>query len=129
MKTAKQVVEDIIALFKRGDLDAMLQLFDKNCVVREAPSLPFGGDWHGHDGLVAFSTRQSELMEIAPTYLGLYEMDESRVLIHTSMQMTSKASGVKETTQVLEMFTVRNGLVTEALPFYWDSDAVARAAS
>lgn len=127
MKTNKQVLEEVRTKFETGNFDGMLQLFDVNCVVRQAPCLPFGGDWFGHDGVVAFWARQSELMEIAPTFLGLYEIDVSRFLVHASLQMTSRASGATETTQVLEIFTVRNGLITEALPFYWNSDAVTRA--
>jgi hypothetical protein len=51
---------------KRADNDheGMLRLWDENCVIREAPDLPFGGDWSGRDGLTALET--IEVGQICP---------------------------------------------------------------
>ncbi|MGW6332977.1 nuclear transport factor 2 family protein [Nocardia rhamnosiphila] len=129
MKTAKQVLDELSETFASNDFEAMLRLFDENCVVREAPDLPFGGDWTGRDGVAALSARQAEYFEMVPTSLGVYEIDESRLIMHTSMQMTSRATGAQETIPIMEMYTVRDGLIIEAFPFYWDAAAVTRLAA
>lgn len=66
MKSAIQVHDELQQTFVSGDVDAMLELFDENCVIREAPDLPFGGDWKGREGVMALSAHMAELFEWSP---------------------------------------------------------------
>lgn len=129
MKTAIEVHEELQQTFASGDVEAMLNLFDENCVIREAPDLPFGGDWKGREGVMALTTRMGELFDMVPTPIGTYEVDESRFITHVSMEMTSKATGVKQTIPILEMYTVKDGLIVEAFPHYWNAGALTTPVS
>ena len=125
MKTAKQVHEEITAAFGAGDFATMLALFSPDCVVREAPGLPFGGEYVGRDGLQKLFATVGETFELSPTLLNVYEVSKSVVIAHTAMRITSRATGDSVDMPVLEIFTVRDGLVVEAAPFYWDTHRLA----
>jgi ketosteroid isomerase-like protein len=128
VKTAIQVHDELQRTFVAGDVEAMLNLFDENCVIREAPDLPFGGDWKGREGVTALAARMAELFDMVPTPLGLYEVDDTHFITHVSMEMTSKTTGVKQTIPILEMYTVRDGLIVEAFPYYWNAGSLTAPA-
>jgi ketosteroid isomerase-like protein len=49
-------VEIVRRLFKAvddRDVEPMLEIYDPEVVIREAPSLPYGGEYHGHEGMVS----------------------------------------------------------------------------
>ena len=66
MRTAKQLQEEVSAAFAEGDIERMFGCFAEDCVVREAPGLPFGGDWVGHDGMRAMFGVMAQNFELQP---------------------------------------------------------------
>ncbi len=128
MKTAKQLQEEVSDAFAAGDMSRMLECFSPDCVVREAPGLPFGGDWVGHDGMQALFAAMAENFQMEATLLDVYEIDDSTVILHTMMRMTT-TDGRAVDMPILEIFRSRDGLIVEAVPFYWDGAQIARMAS
>jgi ketosteroid isomerase-like protein len=50
---SEENLETVRRLFKaveEGDLAGVLAAYDENIVIREAESLPYGGEFHGHEG-------------------------------------------------------------------------------
>jgi ketosteroid isomerase-like protein len=129
MKTAKQVHAEISAAFAAGDMPAQLALFSPQCVVREAPGLPFGGEYVGHEGLQTLFATIGEFFELSATLLDVYEVSDSIVIAHTNMRITSRSTGDSVEMPVLEVFTVQDGLVIEAAPFYWDTQRLSSMAN
>ena len=124
MKTAKQVFNELLATIADNDHEGMLRLWDENCVVREAPDLPFGGDWSGRDGLTALAARQSESFQIcAESHRPVQDRRIEGYHALSSTRSTSRVTGTQHTIPVLKMYTVRNGLITKAFPFYWNAGA------
>ena len=128
MRTAKQLQEEVSAAFAEGDMERMFECFAEDCVVREAPGLPFGGDWVGHDGMRAMFAEMAQNFELQPTLLDVYEPSDSMVILHTMMRITSK-SGETVDMPVLEIFKSRDDRIVEAIPFYWDGPWLARIAA
>ncbi len=129
MRSAKQVHDEMMRAFGVGDMATLVSLFSPSCVVREAPGLPFGGDYVGHEGLSTLFSTLGDAFDIVPTLLDVYEVSDSLVISNTSMRMTSRQTGESVDMPVLEMFTVRDGLIVEAVPFYWDTEKVATMAA
>ncbi len=48
------LVRRLYAAFEALDLDAILEIVSPDVVVIQAPELPWGGEFHGHDGLGRF---------------------------------------------------------------------------
>lgn len=95
MKTAKQVHEEIAAAFEAGDFATMLALFSPDSVVREAPGLPFGGEYVGHDGLQKLFATVGEIFELSPTLLDVYERSATR---SSSRTLTCESRHVRPVT-------------------------------
>src|SRR4051812_11936857 len=128
MRTAKQLYEEVSAAFADGDMARMFNCFAEDCVIREAPGLPFGGDWVGHDGMRAMFELVAKHFELQPTLLDVYEASDSTVISYTMMRMTSKSDETVDM-PVLEIFNSRDGRIVEAIPFYWDVERLARMAA
>lgn len=48
-------------------------------------------------------------------------------MVRTIVRAVSRATGREPTFPILQTLTVREGRITEVRPFYWDTEAVARA--
>jgi ketosteroid isomerase-like protein len=129
MKTAKQVHEEVDKAFHEGDFAKMLSLFSETCVVREAPGLPFGGDHVGREAIQRMFASLNEVFEMSPTLLDVFEVSDSLVITYMSMHFTSRVTGESVDMPVLEMLTVRDGMIVEAFPFYWDTHRLALMAT
>ena len=129
MKTAKEVNDEILAVFKDGDNDRLFSLYSTSVVVREAPSLPFGGEYVGHDGLRRLLAAMGDSFDIEPTLLDVFEISDSLVIIYMSLRMAVPTTGEVVDMPVLELLTLRDGVVVEAVPFYWDTQQVVAMAS
>ena len=129
MRSAKQVHDEMMRAFGAGDMTTLESLFSPSCVVREAPGLPFGGEYVGHEGFAKLFASIGESFDLDPTLLDVYEVSDSFVISNTRMRMTSRQTGESVDMPVLEMFTVRDGLIVEARPFYWDTHKLASMAA
>ncbi len=47
-----EIVRRLFQTVEERDLETMFELYDPEVVIREAPSLPYGGEYHGHAGVV-----------------------------------------------------------------------------
>jgi hypothetical protein len=121
MSTNLEIVRAIYAAGTTGDLEGMLRHIDARFTCYEAPSLPYGGEYHGPEGLSrlfqkvfsvweTFSVELTELLESGPTVVAL-------------MQLRVKLKGAGQTVEmpVVEIWRLRDGKVVELRPFYWDT--------
>jgi len=46
------VVRRLFQAVEARDIEPMYELYDGDVIVREAPSLPYGGEYRGHDGIL-----------------------------------------------------------------------------
>ncbi len=47
-----EIVRRLFRTVEERDLETMFELYDPEVVIRESTSLPYGGEYHGHDGVV-----------------------------------------------------------------------------
>src|SRR5215207_8792436 len=50
--TNVEIVRRLFRTVEERDLETMFDLYDPQIVIRESPSLPYGGEYHGHEGVV-----------------------------------------------------------------------------
>jgi len=128
------VTDDNIELIKRmfrdvaaHGWDELLNYYARDVVVSQAPSLPYGGDWHGHDGLRELGQRYRALWK-RDFNAGLdehhYAAGDNLVVTQHRFIARSAITDRKIDIPVAEFFFLRAGKVIKALPFYWDSAAV-----
>ncbi|MGW5729209.1 nuclear transport factor 2 family protein [Nocardia beijingensis] len=93
-------------------------------VMRQASSLPYGGDWQGHDGFRGFIAAMRDswdgLWFDEQQFLG----DEARVVVYSRGRLRARRTGRILQTSLLQWISFRDGLITEFRPYYQDTSAV-----
>ena len=88
--SALAVVKRFEELFMDGDRPAALEVIGEDQVTHEAPSLPYAGDWRGHEGWLAlaqaFTDTWEPLGEIDCTYS---ELGEDTVVARVKLDLLS----------------------------------------
>ncbi len=104
-----------------GDFSPIAATLDPQCVIYQPRSLPYGGEWHGHDGferwMRLFTAMWASLEVKEPQQLLMDEVVISRSHVYAER----RGSGEKFDWPLLQYFTFREGLILELWPFYWDT--------
>jgi ketosteroid isomerase-like protein len=108
---------------RAGDIAECLDLVHDDLVFAEAPSLPFGGDHVGKDGLVQMLRAVSRQFRVK---LGTPEIvaGEEFVAVRVSGTMTSRATDRSMPMDVVDIYRVRDGRIARVDVFYKDTAAV-----
>jgi ketosteroid isomerase-like protein len=106
-----------------------LNMLDGDFVIRQPPTLPYGGDYHGPDGFVEMFTRLTRM--VLPEPLGPRTVRDAgdRVLLHDTVRFTWRASGQSVVTDVAEVHKVRDGKMIEIDIYHKSPEAVAALAA
>ncbi|MFI1385167.1 nuclear transport factor 2 family protein [Embleya sp. NPDC020886] len=96
-------------------------------VMYQAPGLPYGGPRYGPSGIEDFMAAMSEAWREMEFLEQRFAVDGESVAILNRGLLTARATGRVLDTWVMQMITVRDGLITEIRPFYWDTKAVDAA--
>jgi uncharacterized protein len=106
------------------NFDEVAEVVHPDFVLRQAPSLPFGGEWHGHEGLQrfldTFVTLWESLDVVDPQ---VHEVGGGTVITLVTMHARSRATGRTLRTPICQVMRFEDGLLREVRPFYWDTAA------
>jgi uncharacterized protein len=100
-------------------------LLDREFVVYEAGGLPYSGEYHGPDGFFELLGKMNQAMELTPGETFQYLLADGTVAIRGRLKFTSRASGQSVEMGLVEIYTVRDGLIVELDVYYKDPSAVA----
>ena len=117
------LVTELAKRFMAGDGAGALALFHPDIRIEQPASLPHGG-WHqGHDGMASmgavFGQYWTRVIE-DPRIFG----SDGRVVQLTTQTWTAKSTGRSATVDVVELFRVSGGQVTEVRVFQQDTHAL-----
>ena len=111
-----------------GDFAVIAATLHPDCVIYQADSLPYAGEWRGHRGfedwMKSFSKEWSAL-EVRDSHF--YPSGADTIFSHSLVSATAKISGSKIQFPLLQMITTRQNLILAIRPFYWDTAEVLRA--
>jgi uncharacterized protein len=114
------VVEQLVGRFRAGDWDAALDLLHPEFRIEQPASLPHGG-WHrGRDGMGAMAGVFARYWDRTIGPPRIVDCGDLVVQI-TAQTWTGKATGRSATVDVVELFTVTDGLVREIRVFQQDT--------
>ncbi len=120
MTDAKGVVTELLRRFQAGDWEAAQQLYHPQLRVEQPPSFPHGG-WHqGVEGMNRMAAEFARHWARTIDGSRLLGCGDSAVLV-TTQTWTSKATGRSATVDVVELFSVIDGLISEIRVFQQDS--------
>ncbi len=118
------VVSKFLESIAKFDVEGALGCLHPEAVVEEAASLPYGGT---HVGVPGFMTIVTKMTEAAvPTFESFEVFDGGdRVIGRIQLHLLAHASGAELRMQVVEIYTVTDGLITHADVFYKDTKVLA----
>ena len=105
-----ELVRRLYAALEAVDLEAILEIFDPEVEVFQTPELPWGGDFHGHDGLGRFFGLLRENITSKVTIQTVYAAGDEVVQIGRTAG-TVNANGAPFDVQEMHLLTVRDGRV------------------
>ena len=120
--------EDIVAKMQRfyasiaaGDIDTVNAILAPDVIVHEAESLPYPGTFHGHAGFWDLMAKVAEYWEgLVASDFRFYSNSEG-VLARLTLKATSAATGEALEQELIEAWTVEDGLLKEGRIFYFDT--------
>jgi uncharacterized protein len=132
VKSAKDVVEAFETTIQGGwsgevDLTEVLSHLHPDIEIIEAASLPYAGIWRGHAGFLELAAYFQETWRFLPGKTFEYVADDDRVVVLTLGRAVAKPTGREVEWRLAEVFVVREGLIAEIRPFYYDTAAITAA--
>jgi ketosteroid isomerase-like protein len=105
-------------------VDEALSLLHDEIVVHAAGDVPYSGDYRGPAELFELLTKISEVLELTPSPETQVLADGDKVMLHSRLTFTARASGESVEMGVAEVYTVRDGLIVELDVYYKNPSAV-----
>lgn len=133
MNTAKSVLERFYEAEAEyvssggQDFGPVAATLHEDVVIIQADSLPFGGEWRGHDGFEGWMRAFGEAWSAASAQDVRIVEDRDTVIVLATMEATARATGEEVRAPICHVVRVRDGLLAEFRVFYWDTAATNRA--
>ncbi|MCX4744446.1 nuclear transport factor 2 family protein [Kitasatospora sp. NBC_01287] len=111
----------------RASFDELAECLDPEVLMHQAPGLPYGGTWRGARGIEEFMAAMSEAWQSLEFFEQRFVVEGDTVVVLNRGRLRARATGRALDTSVMQLITVKDGLISEIHPFYWDTMAVAEA--
>lgn len=124
----REIVEQIYAAANAGDLEGVAARLHPDVVLRQAASLPYGGEYVGREAAMGCLLKMfAEFWEVGALTVHNLAVDGDLVISAADLTATARPTGQAVHMPFRECFTLRDGLVVELQPFYYDTAAIAAA--
>ena len=110
-----------------ASFDAMAATLDPDVVLHQSPDLPFGGDYHGHDGYRDWAAAMSDCFDRLEVLEPAFFENDGRVVVVCRLLTRGRQTGVTLELPMAQVVTARQGRITEFRPFYWNVPAYVAA--
>jgi uncharacterized protein len=119
--TGEEIVTELARRFAAGDGAGAAALFHPEIRIEQPGSLPHGG-WHrGLDGMASMGAAFGQHWTRAIADPRIFGCGSDVVVQVTSQTWTAKATGRSATVDVVELFSFRDGMVSEIRVFQQDT--------
>jgi ketosteroid isomerase-like protein len=125
----KETVRRLFKAVEERDLAGVLAAYDENVVIREAESLPYGGEFHGHEGGQRHALGALEVWgNLQPPgertmNAKFLDAGEDYVIVLWRQRGVS-SDGEKFDAPVVSVYRMRGGKIVESQMFHSDTKAL-----
>ncbi len=106
-----QVVRAVFDAFSRGDMPAMLELFDPSVVFTPLPDAPDLQSFHGHEGLLQGMAQTTEIWDDFSAELREMRDFDDRVLASLRWWGRGPSSGIQMEVDICALVAFREGKI------------------
>ena len=123
-----EVVRRLFQSVEDRDVETMFELYDDQVVIREATSLPYGGEYKGHEGVVEHGfgylgtwqpVQQAGDEALEPEFLGAGE----KVFVRWRQKATAP-NGEHIDLPAISEYCVRDGKIVSSSMHHFDTGAI-----
>jgi uncharacterized protein len=118
----RSVVQRFYDCSLRADLDGVAKILHPDIVTYEPPSLPYGGAHTGRDGVLQLLAQLYSMIDLDAIVVGDILVNSERAAAFLEITFGDSASNHK--VSVVETFVIREGLIGEIKPYYFDTAAL-----
>jgi uncharacterized protein len=122
---AQATVGNFVRAIVEQRFDDARRLLHEEFVVHEAGGLPYSGEYRSPQGFFDLFGKMNETLELTPDPAIQYLHADDTVVMRYRLRFTARASGDSIEMSLVEIYTVRDGLVLELDVYYKDPSAVA----
>jgi ketosteroid isomerase-like protein len=122
--------EEAFVVSGAQDFSIIAETLHEDVVMRQAPSLPYGGEWTGHDGVEAWvHAVNSVWSRLEHRDVRIFDGGQDTVFTRARAIVTVRATGETIEFPILHQVTIKDGKFFRAEPFYWDTAALLEVVS
>ena len=119
----RSVVQQFYDYSLRADLEGVAKILHPDIVNYEAASLPYGGTHTGRAEVLQLLAQLYSMIDLDTVVVGDVLVNSERAAAFLEVPFGDSASS--ETVSVIETFVIRDGLIAEIKPYYFDTAALA----
>jgi uncharacterized protein len=123
--TSQEIVDRFVKSLVGQRIDDARRMLHDDLVVDEAGGLPFSGQYNGPQGFVDLLEKITANLDLTLNPAIEYLHTGATVAMRTRMKFTARSSGKSVETGLLEIYTIRDGLIVQLDVYYKDPSAVA----
>ena len=101
------------------------RLLHEDFVVSSAGGLPFSGEYHGPQGFFDLIGKMNEVLDLTPGPITMNPLGQDAVAASFRLTFTARSSGKHVEMDLVEIYTLRDGLIVKLDVYYKDPSAVA----
>ena len=110
------------------DFSSMAATLHPDCLMVQPDSLPYAGEWRGHEGYKAWMNAFSDAWgSLSVNDSRIYVAEADTVFSRSTVVGIVRATGQQIRYPLLQMITVRDGRILRIEPFYWDTHHILTA--
>jgi ketosteroid isomerase-like protein len=115
-----QTIKDLYAAFYVGDVPKILAMMspDVDWIQYCPEPIPFGGHYHGHDGIVQFFTKVGQNAEVEKYETREFQVAGNMVIVEGWQRVKARATGKVWETNFVHIYTFENGFVVKVREYY-----------
>jgi hypothetical protein len=98
--------------------------FDEQIVIREAGSLPYGGDWTGTAGLRSLMDTIASTAKLSVSDVEVFDAGGGYVITRQTANFTVDSTGATLSVPMVEVYELRDGKITVIDVYYKDTQAM-----
>ena len=101
------------------------RLLHEDFVMSSAGGLPFSGEYRGPHGFFALMGKINEVLDLTPGPITVNPLGQHAVAASFRLTFTARSSGKSVEMDLVEIYTLRDGLIIKLDVYYKDPSAVA----
>lgn len=106
----ERLIREGMEAFNRGDMSAVVEIFDERLESRVGPGLANSGTWRGREGFAEMITTWGEAFESQQnTIIRFTHPDEHHVIVEVHQAAVGAVSGVPVEMTLFYLFEIRDG--------------------